>query len=96
MSCHKRQAYVRKREPALQRFSEQADVLVIDGAMWRRRLFAHLTIDRELPQLCGWRVRRILLTQIGRTAPPHEDLRRQVEALCPRAAPAWDGLVVDA
>jgi phosphoribosyl 1,2-cyclic phosphodiesterase len=82
-------------EPALRRFSEHADVLVIDGAMWRRSLFAHLTIDRELPKLCAWPVPRILLTQIGRTAPPHAAFARQVEALCPRAAPAWDGLVID-
>jgi phosphoribosyl 1,2-cyclic phosphodiesterase len=83
-------------EPGLQRFSSDADILVVDGAMWRRSLFAHLTIDRELPTLCAWPVRRILLTQIGRSAPPHEALQRQVRALCPRAEPAWDGLVIDA
>lgn len=83
-------------EPALQRFSANADILVVDGAMWRRSLFAHLTIDHALPTLCAWPVQRILLTQIGRTAPPHEAFERQVEALCPRAGPAWDGLVIDA
>ena len=34
--------------------------------MWQRQLFAHLTIDRELPGLCRRPVERILLTQIGR------------------------------
>ena len=82
-------------EPPLRRFSDDADILVIDGAMWRRSLFAHLTIDQELPKLCAWSVRRILLTQIGRTAPPHEAFEREVASLCPRAAPAWDGLVID-
>jgi hypothetical protein len=36
--------------------------LVIDGAMWRRTLFSHLTIDRDLPALCRWPVNRILLS----------------------------------
>ena len=80
--------------PELERLSAGADVLVIDGAMWRRQLFSHLTIDRELPRLCRWRVGRILLTQIGKTAPPHERLAREARRLCPRAAPACDGLEV--
>jgi hypothetical protein len=66
-------------------------VVADDRAMWRRSLFSHLTIDRELPSLCGWPVERILLTPIGRTAPPHEDLKRAVRDLCPKASPAWDG-----
>jgi ribonuclease BN (tRNA processing enzyme) len=86
---------VARLEPSLQRFAHGAQLLVIDGAMWQRRLFAHLTIDRELPGLCRWPVERILLTQIGRTAPSHEQLERAVGALCPKASPAWDGLVVD-
>jgi ribonuclease BN (tRNA processing enzyme) len=82
-------------EAPLARLARRADLLVIDGAMWRRTLFSHLTIDRELPALCGWPVARILLTQIGRTAPPHEQLERAVRAICPKAAPAWDGMTVD-
>lgn len=82
--------------PRLRRFSRGANLLVIDGAMWRRRLFSHLTIDADLPRLCEWRVDRILLTQIGASVPPHERLERAVAALCPRAAPAYDGLEVRA
>ncbi|HVW47318.1 MAG TPA: MBL fold metallo-hydrolase [Solirubrobacterales bacterium] len=78
--------------PPLAQLSRGVDLLVIDGAMWHRTLFSHLTIDRELPTLCGWPVGRILLTQIGRSAPAHAALARQVAALCPRAAPAWDGM----
>jgi phosphoribosyl 1,2-cyclic phosphate phosphodiesterase len=83
---------VARLETPLERLARGADLLVIDGAMWRRSLFSHLTIDRELPRLCRWPVQRIVLTQIGRTAPPHEELARAVAELCPRAAPAWDGL----
>jgi hypothetical protein len=78
--------------PELERFCRGATALVIDGAMWGRQLFSHLTIDRELPLLCDWRVERILLTQIGRTAPPHDRLVREVRRLCSRARPAHDGL----
>jgi phosphoribosyl 1,2-cyclic phosphodiesterase len=81
-------------ERRLRQLADGADLLIVDGAMWKRTLFAHLTIDRELPVLCDWPVRRILLTQIGRTAPAHQELERAVAALCPRAAPAWDGLEV--
>jgi ribonuclease BN (tRNA processing enzyme) len=82
-------------EPPLARLARGAELLVIDGAMWRKTLFSHLTIDRELPALCGWPVDRILLTQIGRTAPRHEQLERAVRALCPKAAPAWDGMTLE-
>lgn len=37
--------------------------------------------------ICGWKAERILLTQIGRSAPHHEELMRVVEGLC-----AYDGL----
>lgn len=82
-------------EAPLARFSRGTDLLIIDGAMWRRGLYSHLTIDRELPDLCRWPVGRILLTQIGRSAPAHATLAREVAALCPRAAPACDGLRIE-
>lgn len=78
----------------LRRFSQDASLLVLDGAMWRRRLYSHLTIGEALPQVCRWRVESILLTQIGRSAPPHERLATAVAGLCPRARPAYDGLEV--
>lgn len=81
--------------PALRRFASGASVLVIDAAMWRRPLFSHLTIDRELPHLCRWRVERILLTQIGKTLPEHAELSRAARRLCAKAAPAYDGLELD-
>ncbi len=83
---------VARLEPPLARFSAGASVLVIDGATYRRTVFTHLRIDRDLPVVCRWDVGRILLTQIGRSAPPHEALARIASELCPRALPAYDGL----
>jgi phosphoribosyl 1,2-cyclic phosphate phosphodiesterase len=78
----------------LERFARGAAVLVADGATWRRRIFTHLRIDEDVPKLCRWEVGQILLTQIGRSAPPHGELGRAVARFCPRARPAHDGLVV--
>ena len=78
----------------LEHFSTGATVLVLDGAIWRKRLFSHLTIDEALPTACAWSVDSIILTQIGRTAPPHPQLQCQVTALCPKARVAHDGLPV--
>jgi phosphoribosyl 1,2-cyclic phosphate phosphodiesterase len=78
----------------LERFAAGAAVLVLDGAMWRRRLFTHLTADEVLPEVCGWDVGSIVLTQIGRSAPPHGRLERAVAGLCSRARPAYDGLEI--
>jgi phosphoribosyl 1,2-cyclic phosphodiesterase len=80
--------------PELERFCAGATILVLDGAMWRRRLFSHLTIDDALPIACSWPVTSIILTQIGRSAPPHAQLQREVAGLCPKARAAYDGLVV--
>ena len=78
----------------LKRFSAGATILVLDGAMWHRRLFSHLTIDEALPFACSWSVGSIILTQIGRSAPRHAQLQREVSALCSRASAAHDGLVM--
>lgn len=81
--------------PNLARFARGADLLVIDGATYRRTIFTHLRIDRDLPTMCRWDVGRILLTQIGRSAPAHDELKRIVAALCARATPAYDGLTLE-
>lgn len=81
--------------PELERFAGGASLLVIDGAMWGRSIFSHLRGDRALSEMCGWDVERILVTQIGRSAPPHELLEREVAALCARAGPAYDGLELE-
>jgi phosphoribosyl 1,2-cyclic phosphodiesterase len=80
--------------PELERFSAGASALVLDGAMWHRRLFSHLTIDEALPIACSWPVGSIILTQIGRSAPPHAQLQREVAVLCPKARAAHDRFVV--
>lgn len=78
----------------LRELAAGADVLVLDGAMYGRSMFTHLRIEEAVPAVCAWPVGRIVLTQIGRTAPPHDELVVAVAALCWRAVPAHDGLTL--
>ena len=80
---------------ALREFARSASLLVIDGATYKRRIFSHLRIDEDLSEVCGWPVDRIYLTQIGKSAPEHEELVKVSSGLCSRASPAYDGLVVE-
>ena len=62
--------------------------------MWSKKIFTHLTIDQVLPQLCQKHGKQIDLTQIGKTDPPQQTLKREVKKLCPKAQPAYDGLTL--
>lgn len=71
------------------------DLLIIDGAMWGKKMIAHLDIKEVLPRICSWPVKKIIFTQIGKTAPPYDIMNREIKKLCPRALPAHDGLVIN-
>lgn len=77
---------------SLRELSRGAALLVADGAAYGRRIPTHLRIDQDLRVMCRWPVGRILLTQIGATAPPHTQLAQIVRGICPRAEPAYDRL----
>ncbi|HSD89508.1 MAG TPA: MBL fold metallo-hydrolase [Kofleriaceae bacterium] len=68
------------------------NLLVLDGAMWRRRIFSHLEIQSTAPIVARWPVDRILFTQIGRSTPAHEPLERWLRRVDPRIGAAYDGL----
>lgn len=80
--------------PALRRFAAGAGALVVDGALWGRRMPSHLTIEDALPELATWRVDRILFTQIGRSTPDHAPLDRWIRSRCARAGAAYDGMLI--
>ncbi|MFZ2201959.1 MAG: MBL fold metallo-hydrolase [Microgenomates group bacterium] len=71
-----------------------ATTLVIDGAMWQKRMAAHQTIKELLPRVCRWKNKRILFTQIGKEVPDHEEANRAIKRLCPKAGLAYDGMEV--
>lgn len=70
------------------------DLLIIDGSTWKRKIFSHLRVDEDLPKLCRLNICRIILTQIGKSTPPHEKFKKEITKICPRAAPAYDSLIV--
>jgi ribonuclease BN (tRNA processing enzyme) len=71
-----------------------ANILIIDGAMWKKKIKSHLEVGETLLKICRAKVGKIYLTQIGRTCPNHRQFRREIKKLCPRAEPAYDGLRV--
>lgn len=71
------------------------DLLVLDGAMWGRRIFTHLEIRSAIPIVARWPVRRILLTQLGRSTPDLAVLERWLREQDPRIGAAYDGLALE-
>jgi phosphoribosyl 1,2-cyclic phosphodiesterase len=71
------------------------ELLVLDGATWRRRIFSHLEIRSTVQAIARWPVGRVLFTQLGRSTPPHAELDAWLRARDPRFGAAYDGLVVD-
>lgn len=73
-------------------FMKKADILILDGSMWHKKIKAHLTIDTVLPKICQWPNGQIIFTHIGRTAPTYENLTKEVGKICPKAKVAYDGM----
>ncbi|MBI4155526.1 hypothetical protein HY498_05585 [Candidatus Woesearchaeota archaeon] len=76
----------------LEKYSKKSKILIIDGAMWEKKLIAHLDIKEVLPKICNWNVKKIIFTQIGKTAPKYESLRKEIKKICSKALPAYDGM----
>ena len=70
------------------------DIIILDGAMWGRPMFSHLDMKLITPEAKDWKVGRLIFTQIGKTAPPHEKLKSELKNLWPRAEPAFDGMKI--
>lgn len=77
-----------------EKLMKDADILVIDGAMWGKRMVAHLDIKEILPKICKWPVKKIIFTQIGHTVPKYEILKKEIKKICGKALPAYDGMMV--
>jgi phosphoribosyl 1,2-cyclic phosphodiesterase len=78
--------------PELASLCTGCDLLVLDGAMWRRQIFTHLEIQSTAPIVARWPVRNVLFTQLGRSTPEHAVIERWLRAFDPRFGAAYDGL----
>lgn len=81
--------------PRLAAFCAGCDLLVLDGAMWRRRIYTHLEIRSTVPMLARWPVRRVLFTQLGKSTPTHARLDAWLRAADPRFGAACDGMELE-
>jgi phosphoribosyl 1,2-cyclic phosphodiesterase len=80
----------------LDRRLARCDLLIVDGATWKRRIFTHLEIERTAQVITRWPAGRVLFTQLGRSTPEHAALDRWLRAFDPRFGAAHDGLEVAA
>jgi len=78
----------------LDRRLARCDLLILDGATWRRRIFTHLEIASAARVVTRWPVGRVLFTQLGRSTPEHGELDRWLRACDARLGAAYDGLEV--
>lgn len=72
----------------------RCDLLILDGATWKRRIFTHLEVASAARVVAEWPVGRVLFTQLGRSTPEHAQLDRWLRACDPRLGAAYDGLEV--
>lgn len=79
----------------LEKLCTHCDLLVLDGAMWRRQLYTHLEIAATVRVVKHWSARRILFTQLGRSTPDHAILDRWLRDIDPRIGAAYDGLQLE-
>lgn len=78
----------------VQNLIQGSDLLVLDGAMWGKRLIAHLDMKEIMPRAKNWEIKKLIFTQIGRTAPRYEILKKELRELWSKALPAYDGMEV--
>lgn len=66
------------------------DTLVLDGAMYfNRSLFTHLTVDSSIKLASELRARRLVITQIGHSYPPHEQAKQEVTRFFKKQRLTW-------
>jgi len=78
----------------VQNLIKDSDLLVLDGAMWGKKLIAHLDIKEVLPKIKNWEVKKVIFTQIGKTAPSYQILKKEIQKIWPKAIPAYDKMEV--
>ncbi len=71
-----------------------SDVLILDGAMWGKKLIAHLDMKKVILKVKNWGIKKLIFTQIGRTAPSYKILKKELQKMWSKATPAYDGMEI--
>lgn len=84
-----------------EKYFKNAKVLFLDGAMWFGKKMAwHLSADQAIDLAKKFRVKKLYLTQIGHSFPPHEIAQKEINAYCRKnkikfpVVLAYDGLKI--
>lgn len=83
---------IAKLTTGFKRICQGADLLIIDGATWKRKIFTHLRVDKDLPKICQLNVSQIILTQIGKSVPFYRQFQTELTKICPKAFVGYDKL----
>ncbi|MBU1146022.1 MBL fold metallo-hydrolase, partial [Patescibacteria group bacterium] len=84
-----------------EKYFKNAGVLFLDGAMWlNKKMPWHLSVEQAINLSKKFHVKRLYLTQIGHSYPPHEIAQKEVNKYCRKnkikfpVILAYDGLKV--
>lgn len=79
---------------AAQKYFKNADFCLIDAAGWGRSIINHHDVLKFLEQSRNWGIKKILLTQVGRLVPPHNEANRYLAQYFSNASLAYDGMKI--
>jgi phosphoribosyl 1,2-cyclic phosphodiesterase len=79
-----------------EKYFDNIDLLVTDGAGWKSNLSTHFGIlpFLDLVKEKKWKIGRIYFTQIGRPVPDHEDAQTELKETRTKTFLAYDGLQI--
>lgn len=79
-----------------ERYYDNIDMLVMDGASWKGNLATHFGVIPFLGLMeeKNWKIKQVYFTQVGRAVPTYEEAQREIHKEYPNADLAYDGLKV--
>ncbi len=85
-----------------EKYFKKAKILFLDGAMWfGKEIKWHLNTERAINLAKKFRVKKLYLTQIGHSYPPHDLAQKEINKLCKKqkitfpVILSYDGLKID-
>jgi phosphoribosyl 1,2-cyclic phosphodiesterase len=71
------------------------DLLVTNGSTWKKPQFGGVsTAIRNVIMAKKWKVKKVILTHIGHTAPTHDKANQEIKKIWSKAEIAYDGMEV--
>lgn len=84
-----------------EKYLKNARVLFLDGAMWlNKKMVWHLSVEQAIDLAKKFHAKKLYLTQIGHSYPPHEIAQKEINSYCQKnkikfpVVLAYDGLKI--